>query len=86
MLDLGAFAERVRDYCLATGGSVTSWGRTPARNARVGGVPTSYHLHFLAVDVAYDAVPGVSVRERFAERCGLKLVIEGDHDHLQPAE
>jgi Peptidase M15 len=49
------FAGAVRQYCLALGGSVTSWGRTPARNAAVGGDRRSLHLAWKAADVTYDA-------------------------------
>ncbi len=31
-------------------------------------------------------LPAVTEREQLAERLGLKLVHEDDHDHLQPAE
>lgn len=79
------FADKIRAYCNATGGSITSWGRTPARNDRVGGVADSAHLLWLAADVVYDVGPvGPSpVREAIARRLGLVLIHEDDHDHAQ---
>ncbi len=82
------FADSLRAYCAATGGSVTSWGRTVAHNAKVGGVPESAHLLWTAADVVYDAngvpPPGVTPhREALAARLGLQLIHEGDHDHVQ---
>jgi hypothetical protein len=85
-LTLDAFADAVYDYCMAFSGSVTSWMRTPARNAAVGGVPRSAHLVGLAVDVVYDgARPGPPADAWLALR-GLKRINEGDHDHLMPAQ
>jgi hypothetical protein len=78
------FVARLMAYCAATGASVTSYGRTPAHNRAVGGVPFSYHLLFLAADVVYDAPLPEDRRRRTAAQLGLRLVIEGDHDHLQP--
>lgn len=78
------FAEAVYSYCARTGGSVTSWIRSEQRNAVVGGVPFSAHLAGLAVDVVYGAAPTREVRETWARRFGLLVIIEDDHDHLQP--
>ncbi|HEY2992685.1 MAG TPA: hypothetical protein VGM22_07735 [Methylomirabilota bacterium] len=49
------FAGAVRQFCIALNGSVTSWGRTPARNAAVGGDRRSLHQAWKAADVCYDA-------------------------------
>jgi hypothetical protein len=70
-------------YCAATGASVTSYGRTLAHNQKVGGVPDSAHLLWLAADVVYDKDGDVEWRTRVAKRLGLTLIHEGDHDHLQ---
>ena len=80
------FAWRVVSYCEITGASVTSWKRTTAHNAVVGGVAFSAHLLGLAVDVVYDEPGQLIWRTRWAERLGLRLIAEGDHDHLQPLD
>lgn len=78
------FALRLLTYCYLTSGSVTSWFRTAAHNLDVGGMPNSAHLYGVGADVVYDApVPLAAATER-AERLGLRLLREGDHDHLQP--
>jgi len=84
----GQFADALMAYCAATGGSITSWGRTVKHNAKVGGVVDSAHLLWIAADVVYDAngapPPGVlPIRESLAHRLGLTLIHEGDHDHVQ---
>jgi len=66
--------------------SVTSAGRTIAHNQLVGGVPKSAHLFNLAEDVIYDHVPPQDERLEIARRLGLKVIFEGDHDHLQPLD
>lgn len=83
------FASAAMAYCAATGGSVTSWGRTVKHNTKVGGVADSGHVLWIAVDVVYDAngMPppgGSTARETLAARLGLMLIHEGDHDHVQP--
>jgi hypothetical protein len=78
------FCAAIAQYCALTGASVTSWWRTPARNVAVGGVTHSAHLVGLAVDVVYDAAPSQAEREQWARRLGLRIIAEGDHDHLQP--
>lgn len=78
------FAQRLSTYCFLTRASVTSWGRTEARNRAVGGVPYSAHRFFLAVDLVYDVELPLEERKVTAERLGLRLIAEDDHDHLQP--
>ena len=79
------FAEALRDYCQALDASVTSYGRTRAHNAKVGGFETSRHLHWLAADVVYDEQMPISTRNALAAQLGLTVLHEDDHDHLQPA-
>lgn len=78
------FASALQSYCAATSGSVTSWGRTPQHNVAVGGVPDSGHLLWIAADVVYDNTHGEDGRGVLADRLGLMLIHEGDHDHVQP--
>lgn len=78
------FADAIRAYCQAMGGSISSWGRTEAHNRKVGGVPGSAHRFWVGADVIYDALPAVDPATEYAARLGLKLIREGDHDHLQP--
>ena len=102
----GEFAEAVAAYCLLTGGSVTSGGRSQNRNALAGGLPMSGHRFFVGADIVYDAdltpdetariaaalgrlviipvKPPLAQRLDMAQRLGVLLLAEGDHDHLQP--
>lgn len=74
------YATRVR-------GSVTSGFRTHSRNAVVGGVLRSKHLEGLAADVVLDEQLthkiATDARHKLASDLGIKLIIEGDHDHLE---
>ena len=65
--------------------SVTSWGRSPARNLAVGGHVNSYHMLFLAVDIILDAGEDKVIFISDAKRLGLSALDEGDHIHLQPS-
>ena len=78
------FAEAAATFCVLTGGSVTSWTRTLRHNTAVGGVKHSAHLYGLAVDVVYDTPQALPLTMERARRLGLKLIREGDHDHVQP--
>ena len=71
-------------YCYATRASVTSYGRTAARNRDVGGTETSYHLQWLAADVVYDVPMVKATKDRIAGRFGLEVIEESDHDHVEP--
>lgn len=85
-MTIGEFAEAVRVYAVITGASATSWGRTKKRNAVVGGVPYSAHRFWLGVDMVYDDAIEEQDAKEIAKRLGLRLIREGDHDHLQSAE
>jgi NADPH-dependent 2,4-dienoyl-CoA reductase/sulfur reductase-like enzyme len=78
------FAARLLGYCAATQASVKSWGRTLKHNANVGGNVDSYHLAWLAADVVYDFPTEPGFRSMVAHRYGLELVVEDNHDHLEP--
>jgi len=86
-MNLAEFTTAVVQYCMATGGSVTSWIRTPKRNASVGGTPSSRHLTGMAVDVVYDdGLPAPGTTKTIAEKLGL-YAYRGpnySHDHIRP--
>jgi hypothetical protein len=84
----GEFYERALMYCNALGASMTSGKRSNVHNASkaVKGVTFSAHRFGLAVDVVYDAPIPEKERKETASRLGLRCIIEGDHDHLQPHE
>lgn len=73
-------------YCDQVGGSVTSWIRTHNRNEAVGGVANSAHLHGLAVDVYPEKGLTADERHTIATLLGITLIVESDHDHLQPLQ
>ena len=81
-----SFPVALEVYCRMTRASVTSWGRTVAHNAAVGGSATSRHLEWVAADVVYDdkhpSGLQLTVRQSLAEAMGLHRLVEGDHDHL----
>jgi hypothetical protein len=52
-------------------GSVISWGRSPGRNADVGGNPKSLHMLDLAVDVQFPTVSDANDAFDEAYRLGL---------------
>ena|SRR2546423_15490805 len=70
-------------------GSFTSSGRTVRHNKEVGGVEGSPHVYDLAVDIVYDD-PNLYMidngRVDYAKKLGLLLILEKDHDHLQPLD
>lgn len=84
MMTVGEVAEAVAQYCLLTHASVTSGGRTEARNVQVGGVAYSAHRFHRGADVVYDAELPSADRKILGARLGLLVLIESDHDHLQP--
>jgi hypothetical protein len=86
MMTVGDFWSHVAQYRRQVGGSVTSGGRGIQRNAAVGGKPNSPHLLDLGADVVHDGGTSDAARELIARGLGLTLVIEGDHDHLQPVD
>ena len=85
-MTLHTFVDAVVAYCHATGASVTSWGRSRAHNAKVGGQLYSPHRFWLGLDVVYDQTLSGAERSQTARRLGLFLLDEGGHDHLQPLD
>ena len=57
---------------------VTSWIRSPARNAQVGGKPTSFHLSGGAIDTPLDLAPW----QRWVLRRVAREVPEPEKNHL----
>jgi hypothetical protein len=86
MMTVAEFWGQVAAYRRAVAGSVTSGGRSPNRNARVGGKPNSAHLLDLGADVIHDGLTSGPARETLARGLGLRLIVEDDHDHLQPLD
>src|SRR6266581_3714404 len=67
------------------GMSVTSWGRSTAHNAAVGGKADSQHVDWTAADVVWDdrTRPDLEGLQREAARWGLEVDREADHDHIE---
>lgn len=80
------FFDAVRSYCARLSGSISSYGRTPKHNAKVGGVSQSAHQFWLGADVLYDAPVDAELARDTGRRLGLKVIRESDHDHLQPLD
>lgn len=81
------FLDAIMAFCHFTNASVTSYGRSRKHNEDVGGKVFSPHQFWLGCDVVYDDLPVPSaVAHETAERLGLFLISEGDHDHLQPLD
>jgi hypothetical protein len=66
-------------YIRFRGMTITSWWRSPWKNAAVGGVTNSLHM----VGLAWDIVPVTYENERALADAGLKVINEGDHLHAQ---
>ncbi len=80
------FLDSLIQFIAVCGGRVTSYGRDWEGNRHVGGVERSAHLVWLAADVAYTTRLPLEARREWAERLGLRLLEEPDHDHLQPLD
>lgn len=78
------FNDAADAYCARFSASSTSGQRTPKHNANEGGVAHSAHLFGLARDVVYDEPQDPHARAADGLRLGLRVIIESDHDHLQP--
>jgi len=81
--NLAGLREFVPRFNWAVEGSVgecTSWWRSTADNARVGGHPFSQHLIGWAADVTGPHQDAIAKRARLA---GMVAVKESDHTHIQ---
>ena len=56
-MTVDTFLSAIMRYCFFTGGSVTSFGRTPKHNKQLKGKRFSPHQAWLGADVVYDAPP-----------------------------
>ena len=68
-----------RLYIGAKGMTVTSWWRTPWKNADVGGASNSFHM----LGLAWDVVPVTQENALILRNAGLRVLDEGDHLHAQ---
>lgn len=59
--------------------TITSWWRSPWRNAAVGGKPWSQHQY----GFGFDVVPVSEKNRELLAGLGLKVIDEGDHLHAQ---
>ncbi len=83
-MTVGEFATRLAMVASVVPCSVTSWGRSAAHNAAVGGHPDSWHRLWLGADVVLDDPRDRPLFERQCVRLGLRVVDEGNHLHVQP--
>lgn len=60
---------------------ITSWWRSPEKNAAVGGARNSLHM----IGLAWDVVPVTQENEDALRSLGLKVINEGDHLHAMLA-
>ena len=78
------FAMSCMLVCLKWRASVTSWGRTEKRNAFIKGVPGSFHLNWLGMDIVLDDQKKDLVFEKDCGILGITALYEINHYHLQP--
>ena len=82
-INLSMFLILVHTLCSIYSCSVTSWIRTPKRNAKVGGAPGSRHLLGMACDLVPDDPLEKPAIIAAARRVGLDAIDEGDHIHIE---
>ena len=68
----------VRKSCIIFNASVTSWGRTPARNKKVGGSGTSWHLDWLARDIVFDDPKDYTEYKVYMKAKGYRIIPSND--------
>ena len=75
----------IGDFCsvIAAGGmryegSIISWGRSKKRNATLPGAhPDSFHMLWLATDIVFDEVKGMTRARKYYRRMGLHVKKNG---------
>lgn len=77
------FLAIILQLCRRYAGSITSWIRTPTRNAKVGGTPTSQHITGTAVDIVLDNPKDADNLIKTAKQLGLQAFNEQDHIHIE---
>ena len=82
-LDQTEFCNKALLLCMKYSASVTSWVRTPKRNAAVGGHPKSAHQLALGMDLVPDDLEDLSSMQKDAKRLGLWALSESNHLHIQ---
>ncbi len=82
----GEFYEAVFTYCVATASRMTSGPRPLAVDQQIGSTTLHPHVAGYAADVVYVSAPELAKRHALANKLGLRLVAEPDHDHLQPLD
>jgi uncharacterized protein YcbK (DUF882 family) len=85
VVDYTTFCHAVGFLCQTLDASVTSWWRSPKRNAAVGGHANSLHKQGLGCDLVLDDMSSEKRTElvKMATDLGLRALDEGDHIHLQ---
>lgn len=63
--------------------SMTSWWRSPSKNAAVGGAPNSQHLWGTAFDLVASTPAGYQQLEAALRARGFFTIRESDHLHVQ---
>lgn len=82
-MNVACFAFLVYTLCTMYSASVTSWIRTPARNAKVGGGINSRHLLGMGCDCVLDDRANTAAFTAAARAIGLQVADEGDHIHIE---
>jgi peptidase M15-like protein len=82
MMQQGRFLDTILAMAANFDVSITSWGRTKAHNAAVGGSTNSKHLLWLAVDLVLDADVDKKKLLQWIEDNGLMAIDEHTHIHV----
>lgn len=88
MITPSQFFDLVRVYCEVLQARITWYNRQPVVEAvQPHPVRHSPHEVWLGVDVIYlPPVPAPADRVEWGRRLGIRVIVEADHDHLQPLE